>query len=73
MKNAGGALLMVPLIVFIIVPYLVGDWSSGNMTLTITGPWGGWQLALVWLYVTVDIPTRSAPRTRSMAISAGVS
>ena len=46
-----GALLMVPLVVFIVVPYLTGDWSSSNMTLTITGPWGGWQLALVWLYV----------------------
>ena len=46
-----GALLMVPLFVFIVVPYFTGDWSSGNMKLTITGPWGGWQLALVWLYV----------------------
>jgi len=46
-----GALLMVPLTVFIIVPYFTGSWSSGNMHLTITGPWGGWQLALVWLYI----------------------
>jgi amino acid transporter len=46
-----GALLMVPLVIFIIVPYIAGDWSSGNMSLTITGPWGGWQIALVWLYV----------------------
>jgi len=46
-----GGLLMVPLVVFIIVPYVTGSWSSGNMHLTITGPWGGWQLALVWLYV----------------------
>jgi len=42
---------MVPLVVFIILPYVTGSWSSGNMHLTITGPWGGWQLALVWLYI----------------------
>jgi len=46
-----GGLLMVPLVVFIILPYVTGSWSSGNMHLTITGPWGGWQLALVWLYI----------------------
>jgi amino acid transporter len=46
-----GALLMVPLVVFIVLPYITGAWSSSNMTFTITGPWGGWQLALVWLYI----------------------
>jgi amino acid transporter len=46
-----GALLMVPLIVFIIVPYFTGSWSSHNMTFTIGGPWHGWEYALVWLYV----------------------
>jgi amino acid transporter len=46
-----GGLLMVPLFVFIVLPYFTGSWSSGNMHFTITGPWGGWQLALVWLYI----------------------
>jgi amino acid transporter len=46
-----GGLLMIPLFVFIVLPYLTGSWSSSNMHYTITGPWGGWQLALVWLYV----------------------
>ena len=46
-----GGLLMVPLFVFIVLPYLTGSWSSSNMHFTITGPWGGWQLALVWLYI----------------------
>jgi len=46
-----GGLLMVPLFVFIVLPYFTGSWSSSNMHFTITGPWGGWQLALVWLYI----------------------
>lgn len=51
MGRVTGVLLMVPLVVFIIVPYLTSNWHSSNMTMTITGPWGGWQMALVWLYV----------------------
>lgn len=46
-----GALLMVPLIVFIVVPYFTGVWSAGNLHFNIVGPWGGLRLALVWLYV----------------------
>ena len=36
-----GALLMVPLVVLIIVPFAKGDWHSSNMTWTISGQWGG--------------------------------
>jgi amino acid transporter len=51
---ATGALLMIPLAVFIIVPYLTGDWTSDNLQWTLNDgglDWGGWKLALVWLYI----------------------
>jgi amino acid transporter len=51
---ATGALLMVPLAVFIVVPYITGDWASANMTWELDNPdypWGGWKVALVWLYI----------------------
>jgi amino acid transporter len=49
-----GAMLMIPLAVFIILPYLTGDWSSSNLTWALNDegqPWGGWKVALVWLYL----------------------
>jgi amino acid transporter len=49
-----GAMLLIPLAVFIILPYLTGDWSSSNMTWALNDPgqpWGGWKVALVWLYL----------------------
>jgi amino acid transporter len=46
-----GAMLMIPLAVFIFVPYLTGDWHSSNLNWSISGPWGGWKLAIVYLYV----------------------
>jgi amino acid transporter len=49
-----GAMLLIPLAVFIVVPYLTGDWSSSNMTWSLNDPgqpWGGWKVALVWLYL----------------------
>jgi amino acid transporter len=49
-----GAMLMVPLAVFIFLPYLTGDWDSANMTWGLDDPnqpWGGWKVALVWLFV----------------------
>jgi amino acid transporter len=42
-----GALLMIPLFVFIILTYLTGDWASGNMEWNITD----WKTAVVWLYI----------------------
>jgi amino acid transporter len=51
---ATGALLMIPLAVFMIVPYITGDWHSSNLSWTLNDagqPWGGWKLALVWLYI----------------------
>jgi amino acid transporter len=49
-----GALLMIPLAVFMILPYITGDWESSNLTWTLNDPgqpWGGWKVALVWLFV----------------------
>ena len=47
---ATGALLMIPLAVFMIVPYLTGDWQSSNLTWAIDDN-GGWKLAIVYLYI----------------------
>ena len=49
-----GAMLMIPLAVFIVLPYVTGDWSSSNMTWALNDegqPWGGWKVAIVWLYL----------------------
>jgi amino acid transporter len=46
-----GALLMVPLVVFMIVPFLSGDFHSSNMTWTVNGQWGGLRVAFVWLFL----------------------
>ena len=51
---ATGALLMIPLAVLIVVPYLTGDWDSSNMVWRVSDEgqlWGGWGTALVWLYI----------------------
>jgi amino acid transporter len=51
---ATGALLMIPLAVFMFLPYITGDWHSSNLTWTLNDPgqaWGGWKLALVYLYI----------------------
>jgi amino acid transporter len=46
-----GTLLMIPLFVFIVVPYLTGDWHSSNVHATWPGPWGGLKLAIVYLFI----------------------
>jgi amino acid transporter len=46
-----GALLMVPLVVFIAVPFITGDFHSSNLTWTVNGPWGGLKVAFVWLFL----------------------
>jgi amino acid transporter len=48
---ACAALLMVPLALFIIGPYLSGHWHSANVHSTFTGPWGGIKLALVYMFI----------------------
>ena len=51
---ATAAMLVVPLLAFIALPFATGDWSSATLSGTLDDPgqpWGGWKLALVWLYV----------------------
>ena len=51
---ATGAMLLVPLVVFMVVPYLTGDWSASTLTGKIGDAgqdWGGVRLAIVWLYI----------------------
>ncbi len=45
------ALLMVPLALFIVAPYITGDWHSANVHATFTGPWSGIKLALVYMFI----------------------
>lgn len=50
-----GALLMVPLVLFMIVPFFLTGFSTSRMTWGLVGAagsgWGAVQLALVWLYL----------------------
>jgi amino acid transporter len=49
-----GILLMIPLFIFMFIPFITGDWESSNLTYKLNDPglaWGGWQLALVWLWI----------------------
>jgi amino acid transporter len=47
-----GALLMIPLFVFIVLPYATGDWSASNLTWRLDEAGGTpLQNALVWLYI----------------------
>src|SRR5947209_7023289 len=45
------ALLMVPLALFIVGPYISGDWHSSNVHATFTGPWGGLKVAMVYMFI----------------------
>jgi amino acid transporter len=42
--------LLVPLAIFIVGPYIAGDWHSSNMTWALHG-WSGFKLALVYLFL----------------------
>jgi len=44
---ATGVLMMIPLGVFIVLPYFTGDWESSNLTWTVPD----WQTALAWLWL----------------------
>ena len=51
-----GLLLMVPLFCFTLLPFLTGDFHSSNLTYKLNDPglaWGGWQLALVWIWIMI--------------------
>lgn len=50
-----GALLLIPLFIFVVAPLISGQWDVANLTWGLGGPgadhWGGWQDAAVWLYL----------------------
>jgi amino acid transporter len=51
-----GILLMLPLFCFTLLPFLNGDFHSSNLTYKLNDPglaWGGWQLALVWIWIMI--------------------
>ncbi len=51
-----GLLLMVPLFCFTVLPFVNGDFHSANLTYKLNDPglaWGGWQLALVWIWLMI--------------------
>ena len=65
-----GAILMIPLFVMMILPFLNGSFDSANLTYSLNDPglaWGGIQLALVWLWIMcwsawgVDVCATFAP------------
>ena len=71
-----GALLMVPLFVMMILPFLNGSFDSANLDNTIktTDPaWGGLQLSIVWLWLMcwsawgVDVCATFAPEYKDTA------
>jgi amino acid transporter len=43
--------LMVPLVIFIVVPYLSGNWNSSNMTRALHG-FSGFKIAMVYLFLS---------------------
>ena len=52
---AAGFLLMIPLFCFTFLPYMTGDFDSANLTMKLDDglPWGGVQLALVWIWIMI--------------------
>ena len=71
-----GAILMIPLFVMMILPFLNGSFDSDNLTYKLNDPglaWGGLQLALVWLWIMcwsawgVDVCATFAPEYKDTA------
>jgi amino acid transporter len=71
-----GLLLMIPLFIMIVVPFLNGSFDSANLTNSLNDPglpWGGLQLALVWLWLMcwsawgVDVCATFAPEYKDTA------
>jgi amino acid transporter len=65
-----GVLLMIPLFVMAILPFLNGEFNSDNLTFKLDDgglPWGGAQLALIWMWLMcwsawgVDVCATFAP------------
>ena len=48
---ACAALLMVPIVLFVVVPYFTGKWHGANVHAVFPGPWGGVKLAIVYMFI----------------------
>jgi amino acid transporter len=51
-----GVLLLLPLFCFTLLPFLNGDFDSSNLTYKLNDSglaWGGFQLALVWIWIMI--------------------
>ena len=51
---ATGFLLMIPLAIFMFVPYFTGDWQSSNITYEVVASPGGYSLfsiSVMWLFI----------------------
>ena len=51
-----GFLLLIPLFCFTFLPFITGDFDSSNLTMKLDDgglPWGGVQLALVWIWIMI--------------------
>ncbi len=51
-----GILLMIPLFVFMFLPFINGDFDSANLTYKLDDAglaWGGLQIALVWIWIMI--------------------
>jgi amino acid transporter len=51
-----GALLMIPLFCFTLLPFLNGDFNTANLAFKLNDSglaWGGVQLALVWIWIMI--------------------
>jgi amino acid transporter len=46
-----GALLMIPLAIFIILPYLTGDWQSSNLEYASVEGFSNLEVGLMWLFI----------------------
>ena len=46
-----GVLLMIPLAIFIIFPYLTGDWHSSNVHYVHVAGFSNFSVALMWLFI----------------------
>lgn len=46
-----GVLLMIPLLVMMLLPYLTGDWHAANLQWNIGSGSSGFEVAIIWLYI----------------------
>ena len=49
-----GIALLIPMFCLMVLPFILGDVKSSNLTWGLNDPglpWGGWKVAFVWLYL----------------------